>query len=93
MSETKDAIYAAFDKVTEMYRQTDKLDTCALGVWVDDPKNPGVCAVVRGGKLYSLLIADSYADRMSPSELELIVNATIINAYLEWSADRVRLGS
>jgi hypothetical protein len=30
---------------------------------------------------------------MPPSELELIVNATIINAYLEWSADRVRLGN
>ena len=43
-----------------------------------------------GRETVLLLIADSYADRMSLSQLELIVNATIINAYLEWSADRVR---
>lgn len=90
MSDTKEAIYAALNKVSSIYRRTDTLSTCAVGIWADNPSNPGVVAVVREGKLYALSIADSYT-AMPPQDLEVIINATIINAYLEWSADRARL--
>ena len=90
MSETKDRIFAALDKMSAAYRKTDTLETSAVGVWADNPANPGVVAVVRDGKLQSLSIADSYI-ALPTADLEIIVNATIVNAYLDWSNDRARL--
>lgn len=90
MSETKDAIFAAFNKVQSVFDASEFADMCAIGVYSDDPESPGVTAVVFQGQLYSLVIPDSYLN-LPPNTITNVVNAVIINAYREWGADRMRL--
>ena len=54
----------------------------AVGFWVDDPKHPGVSAFVNQGKLASLTIPQSYMG-LRREELEAVVNAVIVNAFLD----------
>lgn len=90
MASTLDDIAAAFTDLANVVGASDYADQCAIGVWTDDPMNPGVTAVVFQGKLYALVIPDSYT-RLSGSMLSDIVNGTVLNAYIEWDADRRRL--
>ena len=90
MSAVTDSIIAAFDALQETYSLTEYADSCAVGVWTDDPADPGVTAVVFQGKLFSLVIPDSYLQLDGPT-LSDIINAVIINAYIEWDSDRGRI--
>lgn len=47
-------IMAAFDAVKNVAAASEYADNHALGVWTDDPADPGVTAVVMNGALYSL---------------------------------------
>lgn len=87
-----DEIRAAFDNIGEMFHSEDYAQACAIGVWTDDPKSPGITAVVFQGKLYSLVIPDAWKLR-DPQELTDVVNAVLVNAYIEWSIDRARLAA
>lgn len=83
-------IQSAFDSVSALFRASEYADACAIGVWSDDPQNPGITAVVFQGKLYALVIPDSWKSR-SPEDLTDVINAVLINAYAEWNADHDRL--
>ena len=65
-------------------------DQCAVGVWTDDPNAPGCSAVVFQGKLYALVIPDTYAD-VNPADLSVLVSGVIGNAWIEWQRDHARL--
>ena len=90
MSATNDRIFAALDGLQSVYGVTEYADMCAIGVYTDDPASPGVSAVVFQGQLYALVIPDSYLN-LPPDTITNVVNAVILNAYREWSADRAHL--
>jgi hypothetical protein len=90
MSTTTDRITDAFQAIADVYAAVEYADMCALGVWTDDPADPGVTAVVFQGKLYSLIIPTSYL-ALEPDTLSDVVNAVIVNAFVEWQSDRQRL--
>lgn len=92
MSQVTDRISSAIQSVIDVYGASQYADACAVGVWADDPAAPGCSAVVFQGKLYALIIPDSYLS-MDPTELSILINSTIFNAYVEWSNDRSRLMS
>lgn len=73
-----------------MFETSEYADMCAIGVWTDNPASPGVSAVVFQGKLYALTIPDSYTS-LDGKVLTEIVNAVILNAFIEWDVDRQRL--
>lgn len=90
MASTLDDIAAAFADIAIVVSASDYADQCAIGIWTDDPMSPGVTAVVFQGKLYALVIPDSYT-RLDGRMLSDIVNGTVLNAFIEWGADRRRL--
>lgn len=90
MSQVAARISSAIQSVIDVYGASQYADECAVGVWADDPAAPGCSAVVFQGKLYALVVPDSYMT-MNPDELSTLINATIFNAYVEWSNDRSRL--
>lgn len=92
MSVETEAIAAAFQSLADVFAASEYADQCAIGVWTDDPARPGVTAVVFQGKLYALVIPDSYT-ALDGRTLTDVVNGVIINAYMEWEADRRRLMS
>lgn len=92
MSKVSDSINSAFQTAIGVCGASQYADACAIGVWADDPADPGCSAVVFQGKLYALVIPDSYLT-MEPVELSVLINAVIFNAYIEWNRDRARLMS
>lgn len=92
MSAVMERISGAFQNISDLFGAAEYADACAIGVWTDDPSDPGVTAVVFQGKLYALTIPDSYTS-FSGEVLSDIVNGVIVNAYIEWGADRKRLMS
>lgn len=90
MTTTLAEIRSAFDGLNDALAVSDYADKCAIGVWTDDPSDPGVTAVVFQGKLYALTIPDAYTT-MDPLALTDLVNLVIVNAFIEWNEDRKRL--
>jgi len=90
MSTTTAQITEAFQAIVDVYAAVEYADTCAIGVWTDDPGDPGVTAVVFQNKLYALIIPDSYRS-LAGDTISDVVNAVIMNAFIEWQADRQRL--
>lgn len=90
MTATTSPIVDALRGLADTYHVARYADQCAIGVWTDDPAAPGCSAVVFQGKLYALVIPDSYAD-LTPAELSAIVSGVIHNAWIEWQRDHTRL--
>lgn len=90
MTTTLDDIRAAFEGINDAIAANEYASACAIGVWTDDPADPGVSAVVFQGKLYALTIPDAYTS-MEPLVLTDLVNTVIVNAFIEWDEDRKRL--
>jgi hypothetical protein len=90
MSTVTDNISSAFQELVDVFEAAEYADLCAIGVWTDNPSNPGVTAIVFQGKLYALTVPDSYTS-LDPVVLTDIINAVILNAFIEWDADRQRL--
>jgi hypothetical protein len=80
----------ALDSFPDVFGDRDRAATAAVGIWADDPANPGVIAIVSQGKLQELVIPDSYI-RLAPQALSDLINAVVTNAYLDWNAARQRL--
>ena len=76
-------IEEAYAHLAEMETAEDFAMNAAIGVWGDDPVDPGVSAVVWQGKLFSLAIPDAYL-KVSPEELSYIISAVTINAFVQW---------
>lgn len=83
MHEVFENIESAFDNLAELEQARNFAYQAAIGVWADDPLDPGASAVVWQGKLFSLALPDSYL-KLSADELTHIVNNVIINAFVEW---------
>ena len=90
MSTSLEEISAAFDGINEAFSASDYANMCAIGVWPDDPGDPGITVVVFQGKLYAITIPDSYTN-MDPLVITDLINSGIVNAYIEWDTDRKRL--
>lgn len=90
MTATTDAILDSFQSLATVFGASEYANMCAIGVATDDPASPGATAVVFQGKLYALVIPDSYTS-FDGRTLTDIVNGVIVNAYAEWQADRQRL--
>ena len=84
------AMTDALDGFSATIGDRDRAMSAAVGVWADDPHNPGVVAIVSQGTLQELVIPDSYI-RLDPQALSDIINAVVVNAHLDWNADRHRL--
>lgn len=90
MSTITDNINSAFQELVGVFETAEYADLCAIGVWTDNPSNPGVTAIVFQGKLYALTVPDSYTS-LDSVVLTDIINAVILNAFIEWDTDRQRL--
>lgn len=87
---TTSPIIDALRGLADTFSVAQYADQCAIGVWTDDPKAPGCSAVVFQGKLYALVIPDSYAS-VNPADLSVLVSGVIGNAWIEWQRDHARL--
>lgn len=77
----------AISALAHSFGDRDRASLLAAGVWTDDPAALGILAVVHGGKLQELVIPDSYL-QLKPIELADIINAVIVNAFLDWNTSR-----
>lgn len=91
MSAAIERIRSSVDSLNRVYESGEYATSCAIGVWTDDPKYPGVVAVVFQGKLYELVVPDDYKKKMPKQDLDDLVGAVVLNAFLEWEVDRKRL--
>lgn len=91
MTATIDRLRGAFSEVQKVHDNGEYAASCAIGLWTDDPKVPGVIAVVFQGSLYALIVPDDYRKRIPKPELEDLVNSVVMNAFIEWDEDRKRL--
>lgn len=61
-----------------------------VGAWMDDPDTlSGVFAAVHNGRLQELVIPNSYLE-LDATTLSTLINAVIINAFIEWSPAQAR---
>lgn len=93
MSAAIERIRSSVDSLNRVHANGEYATSCAIGVWTDDPKYPGVTAVVFQGRLYELIIPDDYKKKMPTQDLDDLVGAVVLNAFLEWEVDRKRLMS
>lgn len=90
MASTLEDIASSFRELDSVASASDYAYRCAIGIWTDDPGNPGVTAVVFEGKLYALVIPDGYT-HLDGKMLSDIINGVVVNAFIEWNADHHRL--
>lgn len=79
-----ESFQSALDKNLKLHAEMRRERSISVGMWADDPKDPGVTAIVCQGKLVDLTIPETYM-RLNPQTLADIVNAVIANAFFEWS--------
>lgn len=81
---SKNAFGSLFDETIRRHDELSRQRSVTVGMWADDPKDPGVTAIVSQGRLVDLTIPEAYM-RLNPQTLADIVNAVIANAFFEWS--------
>jgi len=61
----------------------------AVGLSIDDPDDPHVAVAVRHGRIVYIGISDPML-RVGLDQLQDVLNATIVNAFAMWQAQRMR---
>lgn len=92
--------FSAFEEILAGVDQIEAADARkraayedAVGVYLDDPVEPSVGALVSRGKLADLKITDAVCE-LPPDIAAKLINAVLINAFNAWHTDFVRkLGS
>lgn len=89
--------YPELEEILSAVNELDSLDAQrraafeqAVGTYADDGLTPSVQALVWQGKVGLLQIADPVC-KLDPKDAEALINGVVINAYVVWYADFLRL--
>lgn len=83
-----ESFHDALQKNLKLHESMRHGKDIAVGMWADDPTDPGVTAVVCQGKLTDLTIPETYM-QLPGQTLADLVNAVIVNAFIEWNRTRI----
>lgn len=85
-----DQIRASLNALEDVQARHHEVFNGAQGVYLDDPINPHVAALVWQGRLADLQIDDAVC-ALEPAEAARIINGVVINAYNAWQQDMAQL--
>ena len=81
---------SAFDALTKSLSIGPAVEDLAVGIWTDDPENPGITAIVFQGDLIALTIPKKY-ERLTATQLLTVCDAVVGNAWMAYQKDKARL--
>jgi len=85
-----DQIRASLQVLDDVQARHGEVFNIAQGVYLDDPVNPHVAALVWQGRVADLQIDDTVC-ALSPAEAASVINGVVINAYNAWQMDLAQL--
>lgn len=85
-----DQIRASLETLDDVQARHGEVFNIAQGVYVDDPINTHVAALVWQGRVADLQIDDTVC-ALDPVEAARVINGVVINAFNAWQLDLAQL--
>ncbi len=85
-----DQIRASLHTLNEVQARNAQIFDTAQGVYLDDPINTHVAALVYQGRVADLQIDDAVC-ALEPEEAARLINGVVINAFNAWQLDLAQM--